>query len=466
MQANAERDPHGVFSQSADQKVTYTEAFVMAKKIAFEMRRLGVKAGHVVALDMPDQLCLLFTEAVFHEAAMSTVLPKGYQSEGSFKIDWIFSSGNATPQREAKIVKVDARFLQRVDQNPYGIRPSEEPIDILRIAFSSGTTGNARAISFSRKALVPFDDERTGFDGYPFLVLMDFATLWGFGGFYHSVVDSQPFLSVGGAKPHDVVRIAAQNSVASLRGSPAQIVEFVGELEKQQRTVPSIDRVYVGGTVMPPGLAERMRHAAEGCRIISMYGSTEARIATNRLYESEDATDAGTILPYVNLEIVDEQDRVLPDGQPGRIRYQSPGMVHEYLGDPEATRSAFKDGWFYPGDLGLIRPGRGLTLTGRESELLNAGGVKVDPTRLDHFALQNPDIADACSFEYLSSSGLRKIGIALVTDGNLDVHALAADFTLEFESAAPTLIARTDAIPRNTMGKPMRRILAEQYGED
>jgi acyl-CoA synthetase (AMP-forming)/AMP-acid ligase II len=138
-------------------------------------------------------------------------------------------------------------------------------------------------------------------------------------------------------------------------------------------------------------------------------------------------------------------------------------MVDRYLGDPGATARSFKDGWFYPGDMGLIRPDGGLTLAGRDSELLNAGGVKVDPNRLDHFALQWAGVQDACSFEYETASGVNGVGIALVTEEDLDVAALVADLKSEFSTAAPTLVARVDAIPKTRNGKPMRRQLAETY---
>lgn len=427
---------------------------------------MGVKPGDVVALDLADQLSILFTEAAYHEAAISTVLPHGYAADDVFQVDWMFSSRTPTPPRGARFVSVDSPFLQRVDQNPYGIRPRDEPMDILRIIYSSGTTGVPNAIPLTRKALQSFDDALdTWFRGDPFLVLMDIGTPWGFGGFYLSVKGGRPFLSVGGAAPAAIVRLAAENSVTSLKGSPAQIAGFVDELEAQQRTLPSIESVWFGGTMMPPGVAERVRRATGGCDIFSMYGSTEATIATSRLYESDDPSNAGQILATSQLEIVDDDDRVLPDGTAGRIRHRSPGMVHEYLGAPDATRRAFRDGWFYSGDLGFIRPDGGLSLTGRETEVLNAGGVKVDPVRLDHFAIANANVTDACSFEYETRSGLRQIGIAVVTGEQIDVPAFVADLKAEFGVAAPKLVARVDSIPRNAMGKPMRRALAEKYKE-
>jgi acyl-coenzyme A synthetase/AMP-(fatty) acid ligase len=466
LQANADTSPGGVFAQSADQILTNAEAAVYAKKIAYELRRLGVKAGDVVALDLPDMLSILFTEAVYHEGGVSTVLPDGFVADGAFRVDWIFSRKTPTPQKGAHVVMVDSRFLQQVDQNPYGISPSEAPIDILRIVLSSGTTGAPKAIAMGRDMEVAMDAALASWSrSGPHLVLMDFGSARGIGELYLSVKGGRPFLSVGGASPGAIARIAAQNAVRSVKGSPAQLAGLVEELEATERTLPSIEKVFFSGTSMPPGLASRIRRVTEGCIVFSNYGSTEAGGTAVREYNSDDPFDAGRISPGTRVEIVDENDTVLPDGEQGRIRVKSPGMAQEYLGNAEATRLSFKDGWFYPGDLGVIRPDKGLTLAGRESEVINAGGVKVDPTRLDHFTLQFNGVIDACSFGYETSSGLLQIGIALVVEDDFDVQALISALKLEFGSAAPMLVARVDSVPRGATGKPLRRTLAERYKE-
>jgi long-chain acyl-CoA synthetase len=466
LQTNADTNPGGVFAQSADQILTNAEAVVYAKKFAYEMRRLGVKAGDVVALDLPDMLSILFTEAVYHEGGVSTVLPDGFVADGAFQVDWIFSRKPPTPQKGAHVVIVDSRFLQKVDQNPYGISPSEVPVDVLRIVLSSGTTGTPKAIAMGRDMEVAMDAaleswSRSG----PHLVLMDIGSARGIGELYLSVKGGRPFLSVGGASPDAIARIAAQNSVRSMKGSPAQLAGLVEELEATSRTLPSIEKVFFSGTSMPPGLASRIRRVTEGCTVYSNYGSTEAGGIAVREYNSDDPFDAGRISPGTRVEIVDEDDTVLPDGEQGRIRVRSPGMAQEYIGNPAATRRAFKDGWFYPGDLGVIRPDKGLTLAGREAEVINAGGVKIDPTRLDHSALQFNGVIDACSFGYETGSGLLHIGIAVVVDDDFDVQSLVSALKLEFGSAAPMLVARVDAVPRTATGKPIRRTLAERYKE-
>jgi long-chain acyl-CoA synthetase len=466
LQRNADDNPNGIFSRSPDEITTNAEALVLVKQIAFELRRLGVRAGQVVALDLPDPLSILFTEAVYHEAAISTVIPEGYRADGVFRVDWVFANRVPNPQPGARLVQVDARFVQQIEQNPFGIRPSDEPIETLRIVFSSGTTGTPKVIVMGAAMEKMMDAASASFfASAPNLTLLDTGTARGIGEFFLSVKTGQPYLCTGGATPSAIIRLADASSPRMLKGSPNQIAALVDELDAQQRTLPTIETVIVSGTAMPPGVAERTRRATEGARIVGNYGSTEAAGATSHSYESDDPYDAGHPVRGTTLEVVDDDDQPLPDGEIGRIRYRNAGMIQGYLGDPDATSRAFRDGWFYPGDLGLIRADGGLTLAGRESEVLNAGGVKVDPNRLDRFALQNEHIVDACSFDYRVASGLRQIGIALVADDGLDVQSLIAGLADEFGVAAPKLVARVDVIPRTATGKPLRRELAERYSE-
>jgi acyl-coenzyme A synthetase/AMP-(fatty) acid ligase len=74
----------------------------------------------------------------------------------------------------------------------------------------------------------------------------------------------------------------------------------------------------------------------------TMVASIPAQLA------SEIPGAAGYVLPGVMVEIVDDQDRPLPPGQDGHLRIRSDYGVKEYLDDPNATRRAFRNGWFYP----------------------------------------------------------------------------------------------------------------------
>lgn len=464
LQRNADENPRGVFIRSAGQTLTNADAVVQVKKIAYELRRLGVKAGDIVALDLPDQLSLLFTEAVYHEGGISTVIPTGAVVDPRVGVKWLFTNLGQTPPPGAQAVDVDRRFLRRIEENPYGISPSESSSDILRIVFSSGTTGTPRAVPIMRAMEVLMTASLPlWFQSAPNLILMDSSTVWGYGEFYLSVLAGQPFLSTGGASPDAIIALADAGKPQTIKGSPAQIASLVTALEASGRTITGVREVYVAGTVMPPGLADRTRAVIEGCTILTNYGSTEAGGGTTRLYESDDPFDAGHVSHGSTIEVVDENDQPVPVGTVGRIRHRSPGMAHEYLGDPEATAKAFRDGWFYPGDLGFFREDGGLTLAGRESEVLNAGGVKFDPNLLDLVAQQLPAVEEAAAFTFPDESGLLKIGMAVVATDDFDPKLLVDTLRARFGNAAPAMVARVESIPRARTGKPLRAELGERF---
>jgi acyl-coenzyme A synthetase/AMP-(fatty) acid ligase len=464
LQRSAETNPNGVFSRSLVQTMTNADAVVEVKRIAFELRRLGVQAGDIVALDLPEQLSILFSQAVYHEAAVSTVLPEGYVVGDDVPVRWLFTNRPHAVHDGVTTIEVDGRFLRGIAENPTGIRPSTEPTEFLRIVFSSGTTGRPKAIGLGRDMEDAMEAAlATWFEGGPALILMDTGTVWGFGEFFLSAKAGQPYLCAGGASPSAVVQLAEAAEVRTLKGSPHQLAAVVDELERQSRTLPRIERVFAAGTTMPVALAERMRAVTEGCVVLANYGSTEAGQATARPYESDDPTDAGFVVPGSVIEIVDDADEPVPVGTVGHVRHRAPGMATRYLGDPEASARAFRDGWFYPGDLGFFRADGGLTLAGRASEVINAGGVKLDPARLDGVALHYPGVEDACAFGYEASSGLEAIGLAVVVADGFDADALVEHLRHEFGVAAPTLVARVAQVPRTRAGKPLRRELAERY---
>ena len=471
LERNAENDPTGVFFETFDQRMTNAEALTLARQVAFEMRLLGVRPGDIVALDLPETLSMVFTEAVFHEGGSSTVLPRGYESDGSFAIPWIFSSPQTptAPQVGATVVTVDAPFLRRVSQNPTGIEPREYESSAVsaRIAFSSGTTGQPNAIAVPLSA-IEFHAETaptTWMVGEPALTFLPTSSPFGFYAFYLSVKHARPFWAVDAGDPQKIVELAVRSSATSLKASPAQIVGIVEVLERRGLTLPHVESVFCVGTAMPPALAARLRAVAGGCEVFSVYGSTEATLATARMYESDDPFDVGHLFGESRVQIVDDDDNELPEGEIGRIRHHHPHMVREYLGNPEASRAAFRGDWFYPGDLGSIRPDGGLTLAGRASEVLNAGGVKIDPVQLDLFAVAHPLVLDAASFAYETASGVSQIGIALVTEDGVDVQALVRALGGRFGTASPRLVVRIAEVPRNAMGKPLRRTLSESYRE-
>ena len=133
---------------------------------------------------------------------------------------------------------------------------------------------------------------------------------------------------------------------------------------------------------------------AGGAMTQTQVDQAKARI-TPRLFNRLASTEAGGIaftpldtpedlrwhrlVPGRVVEIVDESDRPVPTGEIGRVRVSTAGGPTSYLNDETATRAFFKDGFFYPGDLAVIRSDGRMALQGRITDVINVRGDKDFP---------------------------------------------------------------------------------------
>jgi acyl-coenzyme A synthetase/AMP-(fatty) acid ligase len=132
-------------------------------------------------------------------------------------------------------------------------------------------------------------------------------------------------------------------------------------------------------------------------------------------------------------------------------------MALFYYKNPEATYKSFKDGWFYSGDRGFLNADGSLILSGRNDELINRGGVKIDPYLIDQFLIDYPGIKDAAAFEVQNTIGISDIGLALVVPENFNLEKLKLELLKKFgRSGIPNQFYNLQKIPRNQMGKIMR----------
>jgi acyl-CoA synthetase (AMP-forming)/AMP-acid ligase II len=179
----------------------------------------------------------------------------------------------------------------------------------------------------------------------------------------------------------------------------------------------------------------------------------------------DDPSYVGDVLPDVDVQIVDPETRVpVPDGQIGLVRTRSSTMALEYLGDPVATAESWRDGWFYAGDLGLLK-GSKLFLAGRESEIINIGGLKVDPARIDTHFDSEPDFVEHAAFAIPMANGLECIGLAYVPTDTLDLAAVIDRANDTLGKFAPAIFVPVKKIPRNHLDKPQRKALGAWYAK-
>jgi acyl-coenzyme A synthetase/AMP-(fatty) acid ligase len=214
----------------------------------------------------------------------------------------------------------------------------------------------------------------------------------------------------------------------------------------------------VGGR-LAPHLGERIRERLAN-RVIEHYGSNELGPVSERVEDG--STSIGFVHPGVEVEVVDRYDHPLPTGKPGQIRVRSAYVVEAYLDDSETTARMFRDGWFYPGDLGILHePGR-LEVVGRDDEILNLGGLKILPEEVEDMVHQRAAVSDVGVCAIPNADGIDEVWVAVVYDApdDRDIRARLEPAFVAFPFGDVHLF-KVARIPRTETGKVRRALLKD-----
>jgi long-chain acyl-CoA synthetase len=164
----------------------------------------------------------------------------------------------------------------------------------------------------------------------------------------------------------------------------------------------------------------------------------------------------------VRVEVVDADGSPVPPGEQGEVRIFSDREANGYLGDPEATARAFRDGGFYPGDVGRLLPDGLLIVEGRVDDRMDLGGIKFLPDVLEDVALAYPGVRDAAAYSAPDAQGMDVCWLAVAADDGFDRQGLAEHIARREDDLPPVRFAWIQEIPRNAMGKVERRRLREE----
>ncbi len=206
-----------------------------------------------------------------------------------------------------------------------------------------------------------------------------------------------------------------------------------------------------------------------GAPVLSAYGMTEA---THQMAStSEDQTVTAGLVGRstgVQVQIVDNDGRTCPPGGVGEIWVRGQTVVRGYLANPTATEQTFTDGWLHTGDLGSLTESGELTLRGRIKELINRGGEKISPERVEGVLAGHPNVLEAAVFGVPDSLYGETVGAAVVPDQSAPPTAdELTEFCRERLAAfeVPASIALTDELPHTAKGSVDRRVVAERFGK-
>jgi len=196
-------------------------------------------------------------------------------------------------------------------------------------------------------------------------------------------------------------------------------------------------------------------------RIFNRVGSTEVNTFANTLLEAPE-DHRWHRLAGREVQIVNDEDRPVPVGEIGRVRVSTAGGPTGYVDDPEATAAFFKDGFFYPGDLAVMRQDGRMALKGRFTDVINVRGHKILPAPIETRLGELLGVSGVCLFSIQDTMGEEELHIAIETPAPIAGETLAAALQREIEGFSGIHVHFAKALPRNDTGKVVRREVVAQ----
>lgn len=460
----AER-PNELALVSSDRTWTFAELDTAVAGIAARLHEAGVRPRQVVAIDLPAALDWMVGLATLRLAARGLSL-NGMTTAPSTPVDVLVTRPGSRRVPSDLAVEVDEFWvtgsLEWASDAP--MFAFARPDSICRLILTSGTTGAPRAAALTAGAVEHrlahlhhywSDDRRE-------LNLMSLSTTGGFHSALAALHHGVPYLAVDHINAASL-RLAAEHDVRVLCGSPVHLGAALRVLTEHDLALPALEEVRVAGAAASDALLRAIEQQL-AVPVRGVYGSTEGGGAAMRMLTSgDDSTSVGAPLPGVELQVVDDSDQPVTDGVEGLVRYRGRGLAAGYLEQGELVEGDVRGGWFYPGDAARLHHGE-LELVGRDSELLNLGGTKVDPAQVDAVACEFAGVRDAASYAIERRPGIVELGIAVVAEPDCDLRALDAHLRRVLPSKFPTVYGRVAEVPRNRMGKPQRHLLTAEFG--
>ncbi|MER6456609.1 acyl-CoA synthetase [Streptomyces sp. NPDC059688] len=455
---------------------TYGELAGAAGALA---RRLG-GTGRVAVWATPElETAVAVTGALLAGAAAVPLNPRSGEKElahilaDSAPALVLAAPGAALPPVFAGLPRLD------VDASAAGPLPEEHAADgdPALIVYTSGTTGPPKGAVLPRRALATTLDaladawQWTGDD-----VLVHGLPLFHVHGLVLGVLGP---LRRGGSVRHlgrfgpEGVTRELNDGATMLFGVPTMYHRLAEALPDDPALAAALGRARLlvsGSAALPVHDHERIL-AATGRRVIERYGMTETLMNTSVRADGE--ARAGTVgvpLPGVELRLVEEDGTELAarDGESvGEIQVRGANLFTEYLNRPDATAAAFtEDGWFRTGDMAVRERDGYVRIVGRKAtDLIKSGGYKIGAGEIENALLEHPGVREAAvTGEPDVDLGERIVAWIVPADpGAPPTTEELADHVARrlAPHKRPRVVRLLDALPRNDMGKIMKRALAD-----
>ncbi len=466
--------PSSVAIITHQQTITYAELSRLVSILSHHLRSQGVEPGQVVGVSMAQiPLHLMTLLALAQVGAVSLPLHQAVPMERRllaakrFGASCVVSGRNEFALEGLDFIGLDKISFEAGVQGDDFIHPATDDTP-MRIAISSGTSGDPKGMVLTH-GLVALRNQTTeaGATSSSRVISMDINFIVGFRPAMSALARGAVLVFPASLAAEDVSDSLVKHRVTHAYFSPFQVRDIADRADLNGITCPDLVCLRVGGGHIRKALLHAVTTRLSQ-NVYASYGSTESGMVTYATPEMLVAfpNTAGKVCEWATVEVVDSENNLLPAGITGQLRVRSTHQVKGYYGDEERSRRYFRNGWFYPGDLGHFDAEGLLYIDGRIDEQINLGGMIINPEDIEATLAAHPAVIDAGAFISMEVAEYEVPAVALVLNNPAQIDMIQAYALAKLGPLSPLRYFTIAALPRTETGKLKRNELAVLFSKN
>ncbi|SER36191.1 long-chain acyl-CoA synthetase [Lentzea xinjiangensis] len=345
--------------------------------------------------------------------------------------------------------------------------------------YTSGTTGSPKGVVLAHRSFFAVADalEAAGEDWVGFRpedTTLPGVPCWHVGGVWwvtQTLNAGATLVLMPAISAADMLGLIRRHRVTYTCAPPALLSMLLDHAEGIQGAFSSLRKVVYGAAPIAESLLLRCLDEM-GCEFAQIYGLTETGNTVACLPPSAHRPGslvpgaAGRPYPGFAVKVVDAEGREVPGGATGELCVRTPARMIEYWRRPEATAKTLRDGWIHTGDVGHVDEHGYIHLSDRLNDTIIRAGENIYPAEIERALHESPAVADAAVIGIPDDRwGEAVLAFVVAADGHRptsrELRRFLTDRLADFK--IPTRFVLTDGVPRNSIGKVLRRELREPY---
>lgn len=493
-------------------RYTFSQVNERSNRIANSLANMGVKKGDIVAILQVN--CSQFLEIYFAVAKLGAVMvPLNFRAKDA-ELTYMLNNCGAVA------VFIGDRYVKMVD----GMRPNLTSVkhfiniekasdnmhyyedlisngspddlfteinddDVTLLMYTAGTTGNPKGVpmthnSYGIYVLDNVDPANPDIEEKNLLTVPLYHVA-GFQALLAAVYGGRTVVMMRQFEVNEWMDIVQKEKVNRAMLVPTMLKRVVDLPEFDKYDLSSLRVITYGAAPMPFEVIRKAIEVLPNVRFINAFGQTETSSTITTLGpEDHDLsgtpeekakklkrleTSIGRPMADVEMKVIDDEGNEVPDGEIGEFVARGPRIMKGYFKDDEKTAKAFtKDGWLRTSDRGYRDEDGYFYLAGRGDDMIIRAGENISPEEVESVLYSHPKIEEVAVIGIPDPEwGQEPMAVVVLKKG----ESATTDDIMEYcrqnlaSFKRPRMVEFTDELPRNPMGKVLKRVLRDKYGK-